>query len=100
MKAQGLILHPAQLTFYTTNVLLLVCNWRGAFFSLHRHALLNQGMLFPLQWAVKRKEEAYCAATIPWCYFAVSENNYATNQEIPGLKSVARCSDAILRAQA
>jgi carbon monoxide dehydrogenase subunit G len=33
---------------------------------------------------------------VPWCYFAVSENNGATNHEIPGLKSVARCSDAIL----
>ena len=29
-------------------------------------------------------------------YFAVSEYNCGTDQEIPGLKSVARCSDAIL----
>ena len=33
-------------------------------------------------------------------YFDVSENHCATDQEIPGLKSVARCSDAILRAHA
>ena len=31
-------------------------------------------------------------------YFAVSEYNCTTDQVIPGLKSVARCSDAILRA--
>ena len=52
------------------------------------------------QGAVRRKEEACSAANVPWCYFVVSENNSAINQEIPGLKSVARCSDAILRAHA
>ena len=48
------------------------------------------------QGAVRRKEEACSGANVPWCYFAVSENNCVTNQEIPALKSVARCSDAIL----
>ena len=52
------------------------------------------------QGAARRKEEACSGANIPWCYFAVSETTCATNQEIPGLKSVARCSDAILRAHA
>ena len=52
------------------------------------------------QGAVRRKEEACSGANVPWCYFAVSEITCATNQEIPGLKSVARCSDAILRAHA
>ena len=46
--------------------------------------------------AVRRKLEACSSANVPWCYFAVSENKSATNQEIPGLKSVARCSDAFL----
>ena len=52
------------------------------------------------QGAVRRKEEPCSGANVPWCYFAVSETTCATNQEIPGLKSVARCSDAILRAHA
>ena len=52
------------------------------------------------QGAARRKEEACSGANVPWCYFAVSETTCATNQEIPGLKSVARCSDAILRAHA
>ena len=52
------------------------------------------------QGAVRRKEEVCSGANVPWCYFAGSENNCATNQEIPGLKSVARCTDAILRAHA
>ena len=43
------------------------------------------------------KEEACSDASVPWCYFAVSENNSATDQEKPCLKSVARYSDAILR---
>ena len=49
--------------------------------------------------AVQRKEEACSGANVPWCYFAVSENNSATDQEKPHLKSVAR-SDAILKAHA
>ena len=52
------------------------------------------------QGAARRKEEACSGANVPWCYFAVSGTTCATNQEIPGLKSVARCSDAILRAHA
>jgi hypothetical protein len=52
------------------------------------------------QGAVRRKEEPCSGANLPWCYFAVSETTCATNQEIPGLKSVARCSDAILKAHA
>ena len=52
------------------------------------------------QGAVRRKEEACSGANVPWSYLAVSETTLTTNQEIPGLKSVARCSDAILRAQA
>ena len=43
------------------------------------------------QGAVRRKEEACSGANVPWCYFAVSEITCATNQEITGLKSVARC---------
>ena len=52
------------------------------------------------QGAVRRKEEACSGGNVPWCYFAVSETTCATTQEIPGLKSVARCSDAILRVHA
>ena len=52
------------------------------------------------QGAVRRKEEACSGANVPWCYFDVSETTCATNPEIPGLKSVACCSDAILRAHA
>ena len=52
------------------------------------------------QEAVRRKEEACSGANVPRCYFAVSEITCAANQEIPGLKSVERCSDAILRAHA
>ena len=96
----GPILHPAQLTFYTDACVVD---------SLQ----LAQSVLFPPpplvgklgndlapQGAVRRKETACSDANVPWCYFAVSENNCATNQEIPGLKAVARCSDAILRAHA
>ena len=74
---------------------------------------LAQSVLFPpaprvgklgkdlaLQGAVRRKEEECSGTNFPCCYFAVSETTCATNQEIPGLKSVARCSDAILRAHA
>ena len=74
---------------------------------------LAQSVLFPLaprvgklrndlapEGAVRRKEEACSGTNVPWCYFAVSETICATNQEIPGLKSVARCSDAILRVHA
>ena len=50
--------------------------------------------------AVRRKEEACSGTNVPWCYFDVSETTCATNQEIPGLKSVVRFSDAILRANA
>ena len=50
--------------------------------------------------AGQRKEEACSGANVPWCYFAVPENNSATDQEKPSLKSVARYSDAILRAHA
>ena len=93
-------MYPAQLTFYTD-----ACVVSGL--------QLAQSVLFPPplrdvklgndlapQGAVRRNEAACSGANIPWCYFAVSENNSATNQEIPGLKSMARCSDAILRAQA
>ena len=93
-------MHPAQLTFYTDGYVVA---------SLQ----LAQSVLFPPpprigklgndlapQGAVQRKEEACSGANVPFCYFAVSENNSATNQEIPGLKSVARCSDAILKAHA
>ena len=52
------------------------------------------------QGAVWRKGEASSGANVPWCYFAISETTCATNQEIPSLKSVARCSDAIIRAHA
>ena len=52
------------------------------------------------QRTVRRKEEACSGANVPWCYFAVSEINCATNKEVPSLKSVARCSVAILRAHA
>ena len=52
------------------------------------------------QGAARRKEEACSGANFPLRYLAVSEITCATNQEIPGLKSVARCSDAILRAHA
>ena len=38
--------------------------------------------------AVQRKEEVCSGANVPWCYFAVSENNSATDQEKPSLKSV------------
>ena len=91
-------MHPAQLTCYTDACVVA---------SLQ----LAQGVLFPpricklgndlaTQGAVRRKEEACSGAKVPWCYFAVSENNSATDQEIPGLKAVVRCSDAILRAHA
>ena len=52
------------------------------------------------QGAARQKEEACSGANVPWCCFDVSETTCATNKEIPGLKSVARCSDAILRAHA
>ena len=61
--------------------------------SILRNDLAPQG-------AAWRKEEACSGANVPFCYFAVSENNSATNQELPGLKSVPRCSDDILRAYA
>ena len=90
----GPILHPAQFTVYTDACVVA---------SLQ----LAQSVLFPPAplvgklgndlGAVRPKEEACSGASVPWCYFAVSEITCATNQEIPGLKSVARCSDAILR---
>ena len=52
------------------------------------------------QAANQRKEKACSGAYVPWCYFAVSETTCDTNQEIPGLKSVARCTDIILSAHA
>jgi hypothetical protein len=82
-------------------------------FADHTGGYLASGVLLPPtprvgklgndlapQGAVRRMEEACSGANVPWCYFAVSEITSATNQEIPGLKSVARCSDAILRAHA
>ena len=79
---------------------LLVCNWRiASFFPPAPHVGKLGNDLAP-QGAVRRKEEACSGANVPSCYFTVSENNCATNQEIPGLKSVAHCLDAIVRAHA
>ena len=95
VESLGPILHPAQLTFYTDACVVA---------SLQ----LAQSVLFPPaplvgklrndlapQGAARRKEEACSGANVPWSYLAVSETTLTTNQEIPGLKSVARCSDAI-----
>ena len=87
-----------QLTFYTDAW--VAASWqlvKSVLFPPHACKLGND---LALQGAVWRKEEACSGANVPWCYFAVSETTCATNQEIPGLKSVARCSDAILRAHA
>ena len=96
--SMGPILIRRNLLSTLTHVSLLVCNWRVLFPPLPRVSKLGND-LAP-KGAVRRKEEACSGANVPWCYFAVSENNCATNQEIPGLKSVARCSEAILREHA
>ena len=51
--------------------------------------VLILGNNFALPGAVQQKEEACSGANVHWCYFAVSENNSATDQEKPSLKSVA-----------
>ena len=93
-------MHPVQLTFYTDACVVasLQLAWSVLFPPLPRVGRLGNDLAF--QGAVPRKEDACSGATVPWCYFAVLEYNSATNQEIPGLKLVARCSDAILRAHA
>ena len=95
VTVMGPILYPAQLTFYTDAW--VAASWqlvKSVLFPPHACKLGND---LALQGAVWRKEEACSGAHVPRCYFAVSENNCATNQEI-SRKSVARCSDAILRA--
>ena len=100
LRTGGPILHPVQLTFSLAHVSLLVCNWRIASFFPPAPRVCKLGNDFASQGAARRKEEACSGANIPWCYFAVSETTCAINQEIPGLNSVARYSDAILRAHA
>ena len=100
LRTGGPILHPVQLTFSLAHVSLLVCNWRiASFFPPGPHVGKLGNDLAP-QGAVRRKEEECSSANVPCCYFAVSEITCGINQEIPGLKSVARCSDAISRAHA
>ena len=96
----GPILHPAQLTFYTDACVVASLQLARSVLSPPQAGVAKLGNDLAPQGAVRRKEEVCCGANVPWCYFAVSENISATNQEIPALKSVARCSDAILRAHA
>ena len=96
----GPILHPAQFTFYSgACVVASLQPAQRVLFPPPPHVGKLGNDLAP-QGAVRRKEEACSGANVPWCYFAVSVNKCATNQEIPGLKLVARCSDAILRMHA
>ena len=84
----GSILHSAQLPLYTgacTNPILHSAHI--GVFPPQTH-VLKLGNDFALPGAVQRKEEACSGANVPCCYFAVSENNCATDQEKPGLKSV------------
>ena len=69
----GPILHPAQLTFYTDA-------WVVA--SLQ----LAQSVPFPPPPRVGKLGNDLAPQGAVRCYFAVSEYNSATNQEIPGLK--------------
>jgi hypothetical protein len=86
VESQGPILHPAQLTFYTDPCFV-------ASFQLAQSVLFPQSPrvgklrndLAP-KGAVRQKEEVCSGANVPWCYFAVSENNSATNQAISCLK--------------
>ena len=78
---------------------MLVCNWRRAFLFPPAPCVGKLGNDLAPQGAVWLKEVC-SGANVPWCYFAVSEITCGINQEIPGLKSVARCSDAISRGHA
>ena len=86
MNTVGPILHPAQFSFYTDACVVasLQLARSGLFPPQARVAKLGND-LAP-RGAVCKKEEACSGANVPWCYFAVSENNSATNQEITWFK--------------
>jgi hypothetical protein len=66
-----------------THVSLLICNWRRLFFFPPLPCACKLGNDLSPQGVVRRKEEACSGANVPWCYFAVSENNCVTNQHLP-----------------
>ena len=96
----GHILHPSQLTFYTDAFVIASLQLARSVLHPQQAGIAKLGNALAPQGVVQRKKEACSGVNVPWCYFKVSENNPAINQEIPGLKTVARCSDAILRAHA
>ena len=90
MNSLGPILHPAQLTLYTDACIIPILRpTHSGLFPPQTH-VGKLGNELALPGAVKRKEEACSSANVLWCYFAVSENNSATDQEKPSLKSLAR----------
>ena len=93
---KGPILHSAQLPLYTDACIIPILHpTHSGLFPPQTH-VGKLGNVFALLGAVQRKEEACSGANVTLCYSAVSENNSATDQEKPSVKSVARYSDAIL----
>ena len=89
LKIMGPILHSAQLPLYTDACIIPILHpTHSGLFPPQTH-VGKLGNVFALPGAVQRKEEACSGANVTWCYSAVSENNSATDQEKPGLKSVA-----------
>ena len=91
-------MYPAQFTFYTDACVVAGLQLAQSVLFPPPLCVVKLGNDLAPQEVVRRNEAACSGANIPWCYFVVSETTAARNQEIPGLKSVARCSDAILRA--
>ena len=88
-KSKGPILHWAQLPLYTDACIIPILHPRHSGLFPPQTHVGKLGNVFALPGAVQQKEEACSGANVIWCYYAVSENNSASDQEKPGLKSVA-----------
>ena len=93
-------MHPAQLAFYIDACVIAGLQLLLSVLFPPPLRVVKLGNDLAPQGAVQRNMAECSGPNIPWCYFAVSENNSAKNQGLPGLKSVACCSDAILRTHA
>jgi len=67
------LLHPAQVTS-------------------HSYFARAQSRLFSSKCDVGKLGNELAQLRSPWCYFTLPENNCATDQKNPGLKSVVRCT--------
>ena len=72
------ILHLAQFTFYTDACVVASLQMGQSVNFPPPPRVGKLGNDLAPQGVVRRKEEACSEANVPWCYFAVSENNSAT----------------------